>query len=117
MWRGLEVILRAAIRATPGPSSSASAASARHARADLGAVEDALGIPDPQENANRSARPHAADAAGARPPRALYHLHALDWVNLVNALKADPKATSEIAEDLRVAAVESRLFRDICRPG
>lgn len=27
-----------------------------------------------------------------------YHLHALDWVNPVNALKADPKATSELQQ-------------------
>ena len=26
-----------------------------------------------------------------------YHLHALDWVDVVSALKADPKATSELA--------------------
>jgi hydrogenase large subunit len=28
-----------------------------------------------------------------------YHLHALDWVNPVNALRADPRATSELAAD------------------
>ena len=27
-----------------------------------------------------------------------YHLHALDWVDIVSALKADPKATSELAQ-------------------
>ncbi|MBM4176181.1 MAG: nickel-dependent hydrogenase large subunit [Ignavibacteria bacterium] len=27
-----------------------------------------------------------------------YHLHALDWVDIVSALKADPKKTSEIAQ-------------------
>ena len=32
------------------------------------------------------------------PPHVVhfYHLHALDWVNPINALKADPKATSEL---------------------
>ncbi|MCB1752610.1 MAG: nickel-dependent hydrogenase large subunit [Gammaproteobacteria bacterium] len=29
-----------------------------------------------------------------------YHLHALDWVDVVSALNADPKATSELAESL-----------------
>lgn len=29
-----------------------------------------------------------------------YHLHALDWVDVVSALKADPKATSDIAKTL-----------------
>ena len=27
-----------------------------------------------------------------------YHLHALDWVDVVSALSADPKATSELAQ-------------------
>ena len=29
-----------------------------------------------------------------------YHLHALDWVDVVSALDADPKATSELAQGL-----------------
>jgi hydrogenase large subunit len=29
-----------------------------------------------------------------------YHLHALDWVDVVSALKADPKKTSELAQSL-----------------
>jgi hydrogenase large subunit len=29
-----------------------------------------------------------------------YHLHALDWVDVVNALNADPKKTSEIAQSI-----------------
>ncbi|QTR50987.1 nickel-dependent hydrogenase large subunit [Candidatus Thiothrix anitrata] len=29
-----------------------------------------------------------------------YHLHALDWVDVVSALKADPKATSDLAQKI-----------------
>lgn len=29
-----------------------------------------------------------------------YHLHALDWVDVVNALKADPVKTSELAQSI-----------------
>ncbi len=29
-----------------------------------------------------------------------YHLHALDWVDIISALKADPKGTSEIARSI-----------------
>lgn len=29
-----------------------------------------------------------------------YHLHALDWVDVVSALKADPKATAELAQSV-----------------
>lgn len=36
-----------------------------------------------------------------------YHLHALDWVDVVSALKADPKATSELAQSLSSYAKSS----------
>ncbi len=29
-----------------------------------------------------------------------YHLHALDWVDVVSALKADPKKTAELAQSI-----------------
>ena len=29
-----------------------------------------------------------------------YHLHALDWVDIVNALSADPKATADLAHSI-----------------
>jgi len=29
-----------------------------------------------------------------------YHLHALDWVDVVSALKADPQKTSELAKSI-----------------
>ena len=32
-----------------------------------------------------------------------YHLHALDWVDVVSALNADPKATSELAQQISPA--------------
>jgi hydrogenase large subunit len=36
-----------------------------------------------------------------------YHLHALDWVDVVSALKADPKATSELAQSISPYAKSS----------
>ncbi len=36
-----------------------------------------------------------------------YHLHALDWVDVVSALKADPKATSELAQSISKYAKSS----------
>jgi hydrogenase large subunit len=36
-----------------------------------------------------------------------YHLHALDWVDVVSALKADPKATSELAQSISTWAKSS----------
>ena len=46
-----------------------------------------------------------------------YHLHALDWVDVVSALKADPKATAALAQiDLALAEVVARLFRRGAEP-
>lgn len=43
-----------------------------------------------------------------------YHLHALDWVDVVSALKADPKKTSEIAQSISNWPKSSpRYFSDI----
>jgi hydrogenase large subunit len=36
-----------------------------------------------------------------------YHLHALDWVDVVSALKADPKATSTLAQSISTYARSS----------
>src|SRR5512144_2107747 len=36
-----------------------------------------------------------------------YHLHALDWVDVVSALKADPKQTSELAQSISSYAKSS----------
>jgi hydrogenase large subunit len=36
-----------------------------------------------------------------------YHLHALDWVDVVSALKADPKATSALAQSISTYARSS----------
>ncbi len=43
-----------------------------------------------------------------------YHLHALDWVDVVSALKADPKATSELAQSVsRYARSSPGHFADV----
>ena len=44
-----------------------------------------------------------------------YHLHALDWVNPINALKADPRATSELQKQVSPRHPKSSpgYFRDI----
>ena len=36
-----------------------------------------------------------------------YHLHALDWVDVVSALQADPKATSELAQTVSPSCPKS----------
>jgi hydrogenase large subunit len=43
-----------------------------------------------------------------------YHLHALDWVDVVSSLKADPKATSELAQSISSYAKSSPgYFADV----
>jgi hydrogenase large subunit len=43
-----------------------------------------------------------------------YHLHALDWVDIVSALKADPKKTSELAQSISSWPKSSpKYFADI----
>jgi len=67
-----------------------------HALASVRTVEDALGISVPQNAelirnlmfCTQYAQDHVVH---------FYHLHALDWVDVVSALKADPQKTSEIA--------------------
>ena len=67
-----------------------------HALASVRAVEDALGIAVPPTAelirnimmATLYVQDHVVH---------FYHLHALDWVDIVNALKADPKKAAELA--------------------
>ena len=45
-----------------------------------------------------------------------YHLHALDWVDVVSALKADPKKTSEVAQSISNYAKSSPgYFSDLAK--
>jgi Ni,Fe-hydrogenase I large subunit len=67
-----------------------------HAVASCRAVEDALGITIPP-NANLIRNlVHGMQFIQDHVIH-FYHLHALDWVDVVSALKADPAATSAIA--------------------
>lgn len=77
-----------------------------HGVASVRAVEHALDYPIP-ENAQlirnlMIAAQHVHDHV-----MHFYHLHALDWVDVVSALKADPKKTSELAQSLSSYAKSS----------
>jgi hydrogenase large subunit len=70
-----------------------------HALSSVRAVEDALGITIP-ENA-RLLRNLIAGAQLVQDHVVhFYHLHALDWVDITSALKADPAATSKLAQSI-----------------
>ena len=70
-----------------------------HAISSVRAVEDALGISIP-DNA-RLVR-NLLEAAQYVQDHVIhfYHLHALDWVDVVSALSADPAATSQLAHSI-----------------
>ncbi len=70
-----------------------------HALASVRAVENALGILIP-DNA-RLIRNLIAGALNVQDHIVhFYHLHALDWVDITLALKADPVATSTLAQSI-----------------
>ncbi|WP_415881466.1 nickel-dependent hydrogenase large subunit [Neptuniibacter sp. QD72_48] len=99
MWRGLEVILkgRDPRDAWAFVERICGVCTGTHALTSVRAVEDALGIQVPL---NAHLIRHMMDKTLQIHDHIVhfYHLHALDWVNPVNALKADPKATSELQQ-------------------
>lgn len=70
-----------------------------HSLASVRTVEDALGIVIPP-NAELVRNLMFATLYMHDHVVHFYHLHALDWVDVVNALKADPKKTSELAQSI-----------------
>ncbi|SEF91828.1 hydrogenase large subunit [Bryocella elongata] len=70
-----------------------------HALASVRAVEDALGIEVP-ENAKLVRNIIAGTQNVHDHIVHFYHLHALDWVDVTLALKADPAKTSQLAQSI-----------------
>jgi hydrogenase large subunit len=116
MWRGLEVILkgRDPRDAWAFTQRICGVCTGTHALTSVRAVEDALGIQIP-ENANSIRNIMQLSLQVHDHLVHFYHLHALDWVNPVTALKADPKATSELqmATSPRHPNSSPGYFRDI----
>lgn len=101
MWRGLEVIVKgrdprdtwAFVQRICGVCTGT------HALTSVRAVENALSIDIP-ENANSIRNIMQLSLQIHDHLVHFYHLHALDWVNPINALKADPKATSLLQQSV-----------------
>ncbi len=84
-----------------------------HALASVRTVEDALGITVPP---NAELIRNLMFCAQYMQDHVVhfYHLHALDWVDVVSALKADPAKTSEIAQSISNWPKSSRgYFSDL----
>jgi hydrogenase large subunit len=101
MWRGLEVILkgRDPRDAWAFTERICGVCTGVHALASVRAVEDAIGIKIP-DNANIIRNLMHATLYAQDHLVHFYHLHALDWVDVVAALKADPRRTSELAQSI-----------------
>jgi len=101
MWRGLEVILkgRDPRDAWAFTERICGVCTGMHALTSVRAVEDALGIQIP-DNANTIRNIMELAQYTQDHLVHFYHLHALDWVDVVSALKADPKATAELAQSI-----------------
>ncbi len=115
MWRGLEVILkgRDPRDAWAFTERICGVCTGTHALTSVRAVEDALKIQIP-ENANTIRNLMQLNLYVHDHLVHFYHLHALDWVDVVSALKADPKATSTLAQSISSWPLSSPgYFRDI----
>jgi len=101
MWRGLEVILkgRDPRDAWAFTERICGVCTGTHALTSVRAVEDALNINIP-ENANSIRNIMQLTLQAHDHLVHFYHLHALDWVDVVSALQADPKATSALAQSI-----------------
>lgn len=116
MWRGLEVILKgrdprdawAFVERICGVCTGC------HALASVRAVEDALNIHVPK-NALLIRSLMAKTLQVHDHVVHFYHLHALDWVDVVSALQADPKQTSALQQLVSPAHPLSSpgYFRDV----
>jgi hydrogenase large subunit len=115
MWRGLEVILkgRDPRDAWAFTERICGVCTGTHALSSVRAVEDALAIQIP-ENANTIRNIMQLNLYVHDHLVHFYHLHALDWVDVVSALKADPKKTSELAQSISDWPLSSPgYFRDV----
>jgi hydrogenase large subunit len=115
MWRGLEVILqgRDPRDAWAFTERICGVCTGVHALISCRAVEDALGIEIPA-NANSIRNLMMLSQYTQDHLVHFYHLHALDWVDVVSALNADPRATSELQQSISDWPKSSPgYFRDV----
>ncbi len=111
MWRGLEVILkgRDPRDAWAFVERICGVCTGIHALSAVRAVEDALGIQIPK-NANIIRNLINATLYCQDHLTHFYQLHGLDWIDIVSALNADPKKTSEIQVAISNHALSSPAY-------
>ncbi|MVT70536.1 hydrogenase 1 large subunit [Bradyrhizobium pachyrhizi] len=115
MWRGIEVILRGRDPrdAWAFTERICGVCTGTHALTSVRAVENALGITIP-ENANSIRNIMQLCLLVHDHLVHFYHLHALDWVDVVSALQAVPKSTSALAQSISPWPLSSPgYFKDL----
>lgn len=104
MFRGIEMILqgRDPRDAHHFVQRSCGVCTYVHAVSSVRAVDDAVGVTIP---ANARILRNLLHGAQYQHDHIVhfYHLHALDWVDIVSALSADPKKTAELADNVSEA--------------
>ena len=111
MFRGIEIILqgRDPRDAWAFAQRICGVCTTVHAIASIRAVENAIGA-RPPPNA-RLLRNLIMSAQCVQDHVVhFYHLHALDWVDLVSALKADPAKTSDLAQSISDWPLSSKSY-------
>ena len=111
MFRGIELILRGRDprEAWIWTQRICGVCTTVHALTSVRAVEDALGIEVPP-NAELIRNIIGATQYVQDHVIHFYHLHALDWVDVTVALKADPAKTSQLAESISDWPKSSRAY-------
>jgi len=101
MWRGLEVILKGKQPQDAWVLAQriCGVCTTVHAIASIRSVESALKVAVPM-NANYIRNLIMAQHSLQDHIVHFYHLSALDWVDVLSALKADPKKTAQLAQSL-----------------
>jgi Ni,Fe-hydrogenase I large subunit len=101
MFRGIELILkgRDPRDAWAFTQRICGVCTTVHAIASIRAVENAIGA-EPPPNARLLRNLIMASQMVQDHVIHFYHLHALDWVDIVSALSADPAATSSLAQSI-----------------
>ena len=115
MVRGIEIILkgRDPREAWAFAQRICGVCTTVHAFASIRAVEDALDITVPL-NASLIRKLMIGTIFAHDHVVHFYHLHALDWVNPVSALKADPNKTAEFAKKVSpYSKATPKYFKDV----
>ena len=101
MFRGIELILRGRDPrdAWAFAQRICGVCTTVHAIASIRAVEDAIGA-EPPPNARLLRQIIMATQMIQDHVVHFYHLHALDWVDIVSSLSADPAATARLAQSI-----------------